>query len=438
VEAREAGRAVSYLQLAAKQAFARGAYEDGIGDLQTARDLVTTMPDSLERDRHALDVEAALGGALLGMGSWSEAEPALQSALSRARRLSDAPTVASLLYELAGLAEFRGQYSTTAALLDEALRVEGHADPARLVERHELMACSLFHQAAFDAAVDHAERAVALERPDELYPIPALYGEHPAISAYGWAALALWCLGSPAAALERIDTAVALARHPARQYGLARAHVDAARLHQLGREPERALEHAATATALATERGYAYQGAVATILLGWSLVALGQRDDGLERLRDGLDAHRASGASVDYPYFLALLADASGGEEGLAAIDEALETVSADRPFFFDAELHRLQGELVLAACGDRDRASKCFGRALSIARSQGARSLELRAAVSLARLLHDHGTTEAAAEVLREATMPFSDDVRTRDLTEARALAADLNGLRAQSDCRP
>jgi tetratricopeptide (TPR) repeat protein len=433
VQARELDRGARYLQLAARQALARGAYEDGVADLRTALELVTNLPDSPERDRHSLSVEAALGGALLGMGSWSAAEPVLRSALALARRLSDASMAASLLYELAGLAEYRGQYSTSARLLDEALGLdEGHADPARLVERHELMACSLFHQAAFDAAIEHADRALTFERPDQVYPLPALYGEHPAVSACGWAALSLWCLGSPGAALERIDAAIGLAGDPARQYSLARAHVDAARLHHLRREPEQMLEHAEIATALATERGHAYQAAFATILLGWALAAIGRREDGLERLRDGLDAFRATGAGADGPYLLALLADASGGETGLAAAREALESVDPDRPFFYDAELHRLRGELALSVRGERDRARESFRHALAIARRQHARSLELRAAVSLARLLRDEGSTVAAADVVHEATTLLVHDMQARDLDEARSLAAALGGDRS------
>ena len=393
VQARERVPAVRYLKLAADQAFDRGAYDDGIRDLQVAVDLLAAMPASPDRDRRLLDVQAALGGALLAMGSWPEAEPALRAALGLARRLSDAPTVASLLYELAGLAEIRGQYSTTAALLDEALGLEeAHADPARLVERHELMACSLFHQAAFEASIEHADSALALERPEQLYPLPALYGEHPAISACGWAAFSLWSLGSHAAALERVDTAIELARAPTRQYALARAHIDAAQLHQLRRQPERMLEHARLGASLTAERGYAYQAAIAEILLGWALSALGHREAGLQRLRDGLDRFRATGAGADAPYYLSLLADASGGEEGLAVAGEARRTVHPDRPFFFDAELLRLHGELVLAVRGEPDRATDAFRRALAVARGRRARSLELRAAISLARLLHDEG----------------------------------------------
>jgi tetratricopeptide (TPR) repeat protein len=200
--------------------------------------------------------------------------------------------------------------------------------------------------------------------------------------------------------------------------------MDAAQVHQLRREPERVLEHARVATSLATERGYAYQAAVATILLGWALSALGQREDGLQQLRQGLDAFRATGAGADAPYLLALAADATGGAEGLAVAREALRAVDPDRPYFFDAELLRLHGELVLAVRGERDRASDDFRRALVVARGHRARSLELRAAMSLAELLGD-------ADVLREAMEHGVDDVAHGDLRRARALMAEL-GARA------
>jgi tetratricopeptide (TPR) repeat protein len=188
------------------------------------------------------------------------------------------------------------------------------------------------------------------------------------------------------------------------------------------------LEHARLGASLAAERGYAYQAAIAQILLGWALSALGQREAGLQRLRQGLDAFRATGAGADAPYYLSLLADATGGEEGLAVAAEALRTIHPDRPFFFDAELLRLHGELVLAVRGEPDRATDAFRRALAVARGRPARSLELRAAISLARLLRDEGRTATAADVLREAMDHVVEDAGYGDLREARALMGELS----------
>jgi predicted ATPase len=172
--------------------------------------------------------------------------------------------------------------------------------------------------------------------------------------------------------------------------------------------------------------------------LGWALSQTGQHDRGLAQLRDGLDAHRATGASMDRPYFLALLAEALGAaglaDEGLSAIAEAIELIGADRSFFYEAELHRLRGALSgqAATATGADEPATSFRRALEIARRQGARSLELRAALSLAQLLRARGASDEARATLSESCAWFGDRTDSADLREARELLGELERDRA------
>ena len=355
-----------------------------------------------------------------------------------ARELGDDRAVAALLYELAAVHENRGDYPGSEALLDEALRVEGvEGDAARLLEAHELMACSLFHQGSFEAAVEQAERGLALHEPGQQHPAAAFHGEDPAVSCHDWAGQALWCLGHPDQALGRINAALELAEEPGRTHSLASARVHAARLHQLRSEPEEALVQAEAAVAVASERGFGFQSGTGLILTGWALAAIGRHDEGIDRLREGLAALRALGAEVDRPYFLALLAEGMGAagrpEHGLSAIADALELVGSARAFFYEAELHRLRGTLTLEIAGATraEDVTSSFQRALEVARRQGAKSLELRAAVSLARLLRERGADEDGRRVLTEACAGFGENRETPDLRDARAL---LGGPRAEA----
>jgi DNA-binding winged helix-turn-helix (wHTH) protein/tetratricopeptide (TPR) repeat protein len=435
LEAREPATAVDYLRLAAERALTRGGHSDAVHELTTALDLVVRAPALPDRDRRELSLQTALSGALVATEGWSSvsAEQAYRRGLELARHLGDDRAVAALLYELAALHEYRGDYPGSEALVAEALRVESAAgDAARLLEAHELMACSLFHQGSFGAAVEQAERGLALREPGQLHPAPAFHGEDPAVSCNDWAGLALWCLGHPDQALERITGALEMAGESGREYSLANASMHAARLHQLRGEPEDALAHAEAAAALASERGFAYQAAAGLILQGWALAQLGH-EEGVERMREGLDAHRATGAEMDRPYFLALFAEAwqEGGrpEEGLSTIADAMELLSGDRAFFYEAELHRLRATLILDArgAGGVDEATASLEDAVEVARGQGARSLELRAALSLAGLQRERGVPQDAVEVLREPCQWFGEQVGTPDLDRARALLAEL-----------
>ena len=304
-----------------------------------------------------MELLGVLAGALTAREGWAsaEAERAYRRALELARELGDERSRAALLYGLAGLHEYRGQYRASETLLDEALRLD-ETEPARLVEAHELMACSLFHQGSFETAVEQADRGLALHEPAQRHPIPATAGEDPAVSCNDWAGLSLWCLGHTEQALERIKAALEMAALPGRSFSKAAAHMHAARLHQLRRVPGEVRAQSEAALALAQEHGFGYPAAVARMLLGWALGQNGAVEDGIEMLTAGLDAHRATGAEMDRPYFLALMAEtllaARRPAEALTHVIEALETGAEERSFFYEAELHRLHAAALLDMSG--------------------------------------------------------------------------------------
>jgi predicted ATPase len=173
--------------------------------------------------------------------------------------------------------------------------------------------------------------------------------------------------------------------------------------------------------------------AMGVILRGWAWSEEGRAEEGIAEMHRGLGDLRATGAELWRPSFLALLAEAYGRtgrpEEGLGALDEALAMVSKSDERAHEAELHRLRGEL-LRASGTKDEpeAAAAFQEALGIARRQEAKSLELRAAVSLARLWADHGRPGEARELLAGVYGWFTEGFGTADLSGAKALLEELD----------
>jgi predicted ATPase len=222
--------------------------------------------------------------------------------------------------------------------------------------------------------------------------------------------------------------------HP---FSLAFALNFAAMLHQFRGEVQAAQEWAEAAVTRSAEQGFPFWLAPGTVLQGWVLAERGQAETGIAQIRQGLISYQATGADLYRPHFLALLAEACGKggkiEEGLRALAEALNEVQRTGERYYEAELYRLKGELTLQSnsAGSKPEveteAEKCFWKAIEIARRQSAKSLELRAVMSLSRQWQQQGKQAEAHALLSEIYHWFTEGVDTKDLQEARAL---LEGL--------
>jgi predicted ATPase len=184
--------------------------------------------------------------------------------------------------------------------------------------------------------------------------------------------------------------------------------------------------------ALASEHGFALWAVVGRILQGWAIAQRGEATTGIALIRDGLAAYEATGSRLFTPFFLALLAEAlalAGKiEEGLAALDDALAQAAVSGTRGWDAEIHRLRGELTgRLPCPDPAKAEKSFCTALAIARKQGTRGYELRAATSLARLWAQQGRRAEAGELMAPVYGSFTEGLDTQDLKDAKALIEEL-----------
>ena len=362
-------------------------------------------------------------------------EEALDRARELGRRLADNEPVVPVLVALGTIYEARGDYERAEETAVECLRLVPEAADGRRLQAHEVLACSLFHQGSFSRALEHAELGVGLADLDGDEPEVVVYGDAVEIACHDWAALSLWFLGRPDAALARARRALRLAEEPRRAYGLAAAHVQLAIVHQCRGEVEEAERAAATAAELAAERGYAYRAALGAVVRGWARVASG-RAEGLRELRDGLDAALGTGVRMDDPYLLGLLADA------LIRLDrpgDAAEAVEAglERPSFCESELLRLRAVLERSR-GDTAAAEETLASALDLAGRQDARALELRIAVDLGGLLAAAGRGAEARSVVRAARDGVRGGDATADARAADALLAGLPALAAVARGRP
>jgi predicted ATPase len=226
--------------------------------------------------------------------------------------------------------------------------------------------------------------------------------------------------------------ALTLARELAHPFSLAFTQVLLAILHQLRRDVSLAHENAEAAFTLATQHGFPLFIAMAMILRGWARVVSGQGEAGLVLLQDGLAAYQATGAALARPYFLVLLAQAHRSmgrvESGLAVLTEALTIIDKTSEQQYVAEVHRLIGDLRLAQSGPGQHgevAEESFCRALEVARQQQAKSLELRATLSLVRLWQQQDKRTEAYQFLTEVYGWFAEGFTTLDLREAQMLLA-------------
>jgi len=429
-------QAVGHWQRAGQRALERSAHAEAISHLRQGLAVLASVPDTPERAAHELTFQITLGPAL--MASKGFGVPEVEHAYTRARALCQqvghTPQLFPALWGLWLFHGVRGALQTASALGEELLQLaQQEHKPAWLLEAHHALWMTLCQLGEFPRVHQHCVQGMALYDPQQHHALTFLYGGHdPGVCAWGYAARTLWVLGYPAQALQRSQEMLRLARQLAHPGSVAHALAWAAWLHQCRREPRLTYEWAEATLTLATEQGLPYWQAQGTILRGWALTAQGQGADGMAQMHHGLTAHRATGTAEERSYLLALLADAyrqgDYADAGLRVLAEALAHVRLTGERFYEAEVYRLEGELRRRqAVPDEPQAEACFQQALTVARRQEARSLELRAAMSLSRLWQHQGKCTAARELLAPIYGWFTEGFDTADLQDAKALLETL-----------
>ncbi|MFY9558535.1 MAG: hypothetical protein WAV47_27875, partial [Blastocatellia bacterium] len=241
------------------------------------------------------------------------------------------------------------------------------------------------------------------------------------------ARLQLYC-GYPEQAQELVDEALIMVKKTRHPIGPANTFSIAAFIDVLRRRPQKVQEWADALTLCAEEHGLPYYAAIGAIMRGWALIIQGAEPDTIAVMRNGLAACRATGTEQHRPSYLVLLADALGAagqiEQGLEALNEAIEVVARTGEHFYEAELYRIKGELLIKSFPQAaEEAESCFHRAIDIARQQSAKLFELRAVISLSCLWQQQGKRSEARKMLGELYDWFTEGFETADLKHARSL---------------
>jgi predicted ATPase len=444
-------QALPYWQRAGQRAIERSANVEAIGHLTKGVAVLQALPDTLERGQQELLLQLALGTALTA--TQGQAAPEVGKVYTRAYELCQREGDSSQLFTvLRGLRFFslaRGEFRTAQDLSEQLLHLAQRLqDPALLLEAHHALGALLFWRGEFAAAQEHFAHGLVLYDPPQHHTLATLYGYDPGVACLLRLALVLWCLGYPDQALQRCHEALTLAQQET-SHPLSSVYTlhHAAWLHQFRREATTIQERAETVVAVSSDQGFALYAAMGTILWGWALTEQGQREKGIAQMRHGLATWQSIRLELLRPYYLALLAEACGTvgqpEQGLAVLAEALAMVSNNGERMWEAELYRLKGQLTLqsqsgprpvnisqnesAETDPQSEAEACFHKAIEVARSQSAKSLELRAVISLGRLWQAQGKKKEAHGMLAEIHDWFTEGFDTKDLQEAKLLLAEL-----------
>jgi predicted ATPase len=427
-------KALAYWQQAGQIAQERSAHEEAIAHLNQGLQVLMALPETDERDQQELAFYIDLGKSITTTKGWAapEAESTYARAWELCQQTGDMSWLVPVLWGQshvyvvrADFAKHRGVGARFFSLADQ------RPDITLRMMAHWLTGMNLFHTGECLTGLQHLEQAHTLYDPQQ-HPTHVTLGVDFGVFALAYMSHVLWGLGYPNQAMRRSGEALALAQDVRHPFSIALAQAYAAMLHQFRREPSIASEHADMALALCSEHSIAYYLAWAIIIQGKALVEQGWREDGIAQIQQGLTDFQATGGRLRLPYYLALLAEASGRsgqvEKGLRLLNEALSEMQQTGEHCWEAELYRLQGDLLLAhSTTHHTTAEACLHQALEVSRRQQTKSLELRAATSLARLWQSQGKDKEAHALLAPVYNWFTEGFETADLQDAKTLLTAL-----------
>jgi predicted ATPase len=445
------GQAIPYWQQAGQRASQRSAHVEAIAFLNRGLALLQLLPDSADIMLQEVNLQLTLGNALNIAKGYTA--PEVGRAYARARELcGQMEGIPQLVFALVGLFGFhllRAELKIAEELAVEILRfAQAVQVPALLVGAHQALGGVLLWRGQFTAARTHLEQGLTFYRAEQRYPRGIL---HPGVVSFSYSGIALWSLGYPDQALARCYEGLTLAHEIDQPFSLAFAVQWTAALHLHRGEVQQAQEQVEQLEAISVDWAFSFWETVGTLLRGWLQVVQGRTEEGISQLRQAIATYQATGVVMLYPASLATLAEAYGKsgkpKEGVSVLTEALTVMNSTEQRHWEAELYRLYGELSLrngepetGRTGDKTPLSdspiprfpvsspeEAFQKAIEVARKQQAKSLELRAVMSLSRLWQRQGKKAEARQILVEVYNWFTEGFDTKDLQEAKAL---LDGL--------
>jgi class 3 adenylate cyclase/predicted ATPase len=454
-------KAIEYLRQAGQQAVQRSAYAEAIAQFTTALSLLETLPDTSERARRELTLQIALGVPLIITKGYGV--PEVSRVYTRARQLYEqvgsSPQLLPIQFALWRFYFVRGAYQIAYELAEQFTRLAPEVnDPLLLLSAHMAPGMTFFRLGEFSTAREHLEQGIELYRQykDRLSRFDTLlYSQDPGVMFLCYTAWTLSHLGYLDQALKRSREALTLAHELAHPVSIAFALQFTATVHRFRGESRAAQEHAEAVLTLAQEQGFPFWIAGGTFVRGWAVAEQGQPEEGKAQMCQGIAAWRAIGIET-FGQPSVMLAEVCGKagkpEDGFRLLVDSLTEVRQSGERWWEAELHRVKGELILQQ-ETKDwiletspfsphtsslnlqvsneaalEAEGDFRKALDIARRQKAKWLELRTALRLSRLWVRQGKREEGRALLAEIYHWFTEGFETADLLAAKALLDELS----------
>jgi predicted ATPase len=422
--------------MAGQRAIERSSNPEAIGHLKRALEMLHALPADSEHAQVALKLEVMLAQAMIASKGYSS--PETMEVLLRAKELiTEATEISQRFTILYGMwacyyvgGEVNKQHVAATEFLSEA---ETHDDTAALCLAHRALGTTYFTMGEFSAARKHLERAQELYDPDRHLRYRFQYGQDIGTTVMCYLSWALWHLGYVDQASQLACEAVKCAEEISHPHSLvytlchARGMMDVFR-----RQSDDTKSYASVVTSLCSEHAFPFWAAGGQIFGGWAVINQGEVDAGVDELIRGLAAWRKTGARLWLPIFLALQAEghfkAGRNQAALHSIEQALATSDETGERWAIAEILRVKANLLqTTGRGKAEEVEGALIESLKIARQQQAKSWELRAATSLARLWRDQGKVQQARELLAPSYGCFTEGFDTRDLKEAKALLDTL-----------
>ncbi len=433
-EAGLVAQAIPYWLQAGQQAGRRSAHVEAISHLTRGLELLSTLPDGLARAQQELALQVAMAASLLATKGFAAPEPgdAYQRALALCHQIGETPQLFPVLAGLRFFYTVAGELRTGCEIGEQLLRLaESTGDPGLTLEAHYGLGSALFYLGELDSAGAHFEKSIALYDSGQQRRFLSGIVMEAGVASRCMEAWVLWPLGYPDRALEKSREALSLAREVSHPFSLAYALTFTSAVHTWRGEGQSGQELADAAIALAREQGFPSWVAVGTFNRGYALAAQDEEEKGITQMLEGLAANRAVGARSSMTGFFSGLLPAylkrGQTDEAAKLLAEGLELVEKDGQRYWEARLYEINGKLMRIRGNDAE-AEQNFRTAIRIAQSQSTKSFELRATMSLARLLAQQGRNDEGHAMLAETYGWFTEGFDTADLKDAKALLDQLS----------
>jgi class 3 adenylate cyclase/predicted ATPase len=434
--------AVKWWAKAGLQSLERSALIEATEQLTRALAQIAALPSTPTLRREQIKLQVALIAPLIHIKG--HAAPETMAAMERARLLieqaealgeppEDPLLLFSVLYSfwVANIAAFNGDVLRNLAAQFLAL-AEKQGATVPLMVGHRTMGLSLVHTGDIAEGRVHLDRALALYDPAEHRPLATRFGQDTRVTILSYGSLVQWFLGYPDAALADAEQALKDAREIGQAATLMYALHFTSLTHMHCGNYAAANALADEVVALANEKGLFFWKAIGILNQRYVLPLTGKAADAVQMIASGITALRTTGATFRMPLSLSYLARAYAElgqfNDAWRCIAEAITVIETTKETWFEADIRRVAGEIALKSPDpDAAKAEAFFERSLNVARTQQAKSWELRAAMSMARLWRDQGKREEARDLLAPVYGWFTEGFDTRDLKEAKALLDTL-----------